>query len=101
MDGAFFNAKSILSLTAGTGIPDASAHRRPQYLLDVLGAGRQHHQAIEAECCPGTLRQAVLEGGEEILVDRVGLGVESALSRLVAGEPRALLGGIGQLAKGV
>src|SRR6266446_8558607 len=101
VDGTFFYAKSISSLTAGTGIPDALAHRRPQYLLDVVGPGRQHHQAVEAECCPGTLRQAVLEGGEEIFVDRVGLAVERVLSRLVAGEPRALLGGIGQLAEGV
>src|SRR6267143_3203885 len=101
MDGAFFNAKSIFSLTAGTGIPDASAHRRPQYLLDVLRPGRQHDEAVEAERDPGARRQPVLEGGEEILVDRVGLAVEGALLRLVRGEPRALLGGIDQFAKGV
>src|SRR5260370_40768972 len=94
VDGIFFDAKSILSLTAGTGIPDASAHRRPQHLLDVVGPGRQDDQAVEAERCPGTLRQAVLQGGEEVLVERVGLAIERVLSRLVAGEPRARLAGI-------
>src|SRR5262245_43661963 len=100
IDVAFPNPKqnllAELSLTAGRlGVCGGLADRRPQHVLDVLGAGRQHDEAIEPERDPGAFREAMLEGGEEIFVDRVGLAVERLLSRLVASEPRALLGNIG------
>src|ERR1700730_17127917 len=79
----------------------ASSDRRPQHVLNVLCGGCQHDETIEPECCPGAHRETVLESGEEVVVDRVGLAVERLLFCLVAGEPRALLGRIGQLAKGV
>src|SRR5438105_5495798 len=72
------------SLTAGNSdIRNASADRGPQYLLDVVDAGRQHDEAIEPERDPGAGGQPVLEGGEEVLVDRIGLAVELPLLRLV------------------
>ena len=73
----------------------------PRHFLDVLGGGRQHDEPVEAERDPGALRQAVFEGGKEILVDRVGLAVKRLLLRLITGEAPALLGGIGQFAEGV
>src|ERR1700746_1706044 len=101
-----FGAEATLlpepSLTAGrfTG-HGASAERRPQHLFDILGTGRQHYEAIETKRDPGRRRQAVLEGSEKILVYRVGLAIERLFFGLVRGKPRALLGGVGQFAKGV
>src|SRR5438132_14165973 len=102
----FSGLKSIFSLSfplpaGNSDIRNASADRSPQYLLDVVDAGRQHDEAIEPERDPGAGGQPVLEGGEEVLVDRIGLAVELPLLRLVGDEPPALLGRIGQLAEGV
>jgi hypothetical protein len=43
----------------------------------------------------------VLEGGEEILVDRIDLAIEGLFAGLVGNEPAALLCGVGQFAEGV
>ena len=66
-----------------------------------LGTGRQHDEAIEPERNAGALRQPVLQGGEEVLIDRIHLTVERLLPSLIGRETRALFGGVGQFAKSV
>src|SRR5690348_12503841 len=78
-----------------------SADRRPQHLLDVLGAGGEHDEPVKAECNTGTIGQAVIESGEEILVDRVDVAIELPFTALVGEKAGALLGRIGQFAEGV
>ena len=53
-------------------------HRRPDHLLDARGAGRQHHQPVEAER-DAAGRRHLRERGEEILVDRIALAVDALL----------------------
>ena len=64
------------------------------------GARREHDQAVEAERDAGAIGQAVRQGGEEILVDRVGLAIERLFLRLVGEEAAALLaaGGFSSMA---
>src|SRR5262249_3424419 len=77
-----------------------SADWRPQHLLDIRRTRRQHHEAIETERDPGARGQAMVEGSQEVVVDRVGLAVKRPL-RLVGYEASALFGGVGQLAESV
>src|ERR1700744_1361212 len=78
-----------------------SADRGPQHIFNVLCPGAQHNQAIKAERDAGRGRQSGFECRKEILVDRVNLTVKRLFLRLVGDKAGALLGGVGQLAKGV
>src|SRR5207248_9680953 len=77
------------------------AHRQPQHVFNVRRTRRQHHQTVEAERNARALRQAVVERRQEILIDRPAQAVESLLLVHVGLEPRALDGGIGELAESI
>jgi len=59
--------------------PIFSAYRQPQHILDVLRPRRQHHQPVEAQRDARALRQAVVEGGQEVGIDRPAQAVEPLL----------------------
>src|SRR6516165_3213695 len=69
-----------------------SAYRCPQHVFDIVRPGPQHDQAVEAERDAGARREPVLEGGEEVFVDRAAVAIERLLAGLVGDEASALLG---------
>src|SRR4051794_10612407 len=75
-------------------------HRRPQHLLDTLRAGRQHHKPVEAEGTAARLWHT-REGGKKVLVQRITLVMDSRFLLHLQLEAPALLGRVGEFAKGV
>ena len=66
----------------------------------MLRAGRQHHQPVKAERDAAGGRHA-RQRVEEILVDRVALAMDALFFVHGSFEARALLGNVGQFAKGI
>ena len=78
---------SLQSPDDAASVSIAARQRRPEHLLDARGAGRQHHQAVEARAQPDG-RRHVRQRGEEVLVDR-----DSARRRRAASRPSRPRGG--------
>ncbi len=74
--------------------------RRPNHLLDALGAGGEHDEAVEAEGAARS-RRHVGECREEILVKRIAIAVDALLLVHLRLEAAALLGCVGELAEAV
>ena len=75
-------------------------HRGPHHLVDTLCAGRQHHQAIEAERHAAGRRHGA-QRGNEIVVDRIALAIDALLLRHFGGKPPTLFDRVGEFAKPV
>ena len=56
----------------------ALGHRRPEHVLDIGGAGREHHQAVEAERDTARLGHD-RQRREKLLVERVVLAIKPRL----------------------
>ena len=98
--GGLSDPLRLLSLPRGKR-PPPLGDGRPQHVVDMAGAARQHDEAVEAERDAGTFRHAMRQRREEILVDRIGDAVARLLVRLIGVEAAALRRRIGELAEGI
>src|SRR5688500_15387272 len=95
MNGPLTSYDAAWARKVTDGFRQARSGRRSQVreqddLADGGDAGQEHGQAVDADAEAATGGQAVLEGGEVVLVDAVGLLVAGCLELPLGGEALAL-----------
>ena len=78
-----------------------SQRREEDHLFDVVHAGEQHDEAVDADTEPSGRRHAVLEGAQVVLVDAAAFEVAGVACGLLLLEALPLLDRIVELAVAV